>query len=866
MMFYLTTMNLHRFLTDEPPTVEAEGVWDLAAVESWRHSDYLSRNYILTYLTDELFEEYKPHETAKKMWDALEYKYKTQDAGTKKFIVGRFLDFKMVDGKPVPDQVRELEVIYHEISAEGMVLSEMFKAAAIIEKLPPSWRDFKNYLKHKRKDMTVEELTLRLRIEQDNRNSGIVSILPNSSAGEAKANVVEHGTSSRASKGKKKIDYGARGTSFKKTNSAPKGNSIKIFDGICYICNKKGHKSFECKQAKRSSNGRNMVNVVTGEQDEMHLLAVISEVNLVGTNPQEWWIDTGATRHVCSTREHFSTFKPVSTGEKMYMANSATSAIMGEGSVVLKMTSGKEVTLNNVLFVPELRKNLISGSVLSKHGFKIVIESDKIVLSKSGMYVGKGYVVDGLFKMNVLVLKEMNKTSTSLTYMIEYPNLWHSRLGHVNFNSLRRMIKLNHIPNNQIPKNYKCEICVEAKSTRATFPTVVRNSKPLDLVHTDVCDMSTIPSRGGNEYFITFVDDCTKYCYVYLMKSKDEAINKFALYKEEVENQLEKKIKVVRSDRGGEYVAPFGHFCAERGIVHEVTPPYSPQSNGIAERKNRTLKEMMNALLISSGLTQGMWGEAVLSANYLLNRIPRKGNDKTPFEMFKGRAPSYEHLRVWGCLAKVMVPPPKQVTIGPKTVDAILGVRITRTQNGLMLSQEHYVDTILGKFSQDDLGVCKTPMDPQHHLSKNKGESVSQLEYSRIIGSLMYLMSCTRPDIAYSVSKLSRYTSNPGEDHWKAITRVLRYLRYTRDYELHYSGYPGVLEGYSDANWISDTSDSMATSGYVFTLGGAAVSWKSSKQTVIAQSTMESEFIALDKCGQEAEWLRLFLEDIPEWE
>ena len=130
----------------------------------------------------------------------------------------------------------------------------------------------------------------------------------------------------------------------------------------------------------------------------------------------------------------------------------------------------------------------------------------------------------------------------------------------------------------------------------------------------------------------------------------------------------------------------------------------------------------------------------------------------------------------------------------------------------------------------------------------------------------MYLMSCTRPDIAYSVSKLSRYTSNPGEDHWKAITRVLRYLRYTRDYGLHYSGYPCVLEGYSDANWISDTSDSMATSGYVFTLGGAAVSWKSSKQTVIAQSTMESEFIALDKCGQEAEWLRLFLEDIPEWE
>ena len=98
--------------------------------------------------------------------------------------------------------------------------------------------------------------------------------------------------------------------------------------------------------------------------------------------------------------------------------------------------------------------------------------------------------------------------------------------------------------------------------------------------------------------------------------------------------------------------------------------------------------------------------------------------------------------------------------------------------------------------------------------------------------------------------------SNPGVDHWKAIIRVLRYLRYTQNYELHYTRYPAVLEGYSDANWISDMKDTKSTSGYVFTLGGAAVSWKSSKQMCIAKSTMEYEFIALDKAGEEAEWLR----------
>ncbi|XP_062089599.1 secreted RxLR effector protein 161-like [Humulus lupulus] len=127
----------------------------------------------------------------------------------------------------------------------------------------------------------------------------------------------------------------------------------------------------------------------------------------------------------------------------------------------------------------------------------------------------------------------------------------------------------------------------------------------------------------------------------------------------------------------------------------------------------------------------------------------------------------------------------------------------------------------------------------------------------------MYLMSCTRPDIAYNVSTLSRFTSNPSIEHWKAITRVLRYLQYTRNYGLNYTREPAVLEGYTDASRISDIQDSKGTSGYVFTLGGATVSWKSSKQTVITRSTMESEFVALDKCSEEVEWLRNFLEDIP---
>ena len=127
----------------------------------------------------------------------------------------------------------------------------------------------------------------------------------------------------------------------------------------------------------------------------------------------------------------------------------------------------------------------------------------------------------------------------------------------------------------------------------------------------------------------------------------------------------------------------------------------------------------------------------------------------------------------------------------------------------------------------------------------------------------MYLASATRPDISFAVSKLRRFVSNPGDDHWRALERVMHYLQGTASYGIHYTGYPKVLEGYSDANWISNADGLKATSGYIFTLGGGAVSWKSCKQTILTKSTMEAELTALDTATVEAEWLRELLGDLP---
>ena len=169
-------------------------------MEAWKHADFLCRNYLLNGLVNTLYNVYCAFNITRELWESLDKKYKTENAGLKKFVVGKFLDYKMFDSKTVISQVQDLQVILHDIHAEGMSLSESFQVATIIEKFPPQWKEFKNYLRHKRKEMRVEDLIVRLRIEEDNRacekkiGKGIM---------ESKANVVEQGQTSHNHKKRK---------------------------------------------------------------------------------------------------------------------------------------------------------------------------------------------------------------------------------------------------------------------------------------------------------------------------------------------------------------------------------------------------------------------------------------------------------------------------------------------------------------------------------------------------------------------------------------------------------------------------------------------------------------------------------------
>ncbi|KZV23813.1 hypothetical protein F511_22875 [Dorcoceras hygrometricum] len=214
-LFYLTTSNLVWFLREDAPTVsENETDKDKRAVfEAWGHGDFLYRNYVLNGLDNELYNVYSPMTTTKLLWEFLEKKYKIEGAGLKKLIVGKFLDYRMVDSKSVMSQVQEMQLILHDLHVEGMEINESFQMATVIEKLHPLWKDFKIYLKHKCKEMRLEDLIVKMRIEEDNQKQS-------ESKGtkrpvEEGSNLVEPNTSKRKIKFKGKGQ--GKGKKFKET-------------------------------------------------------------------------------------------------------------------------------------------------------------------------------------------------------------------------------------------------------------------------------------------------------------------------------------------------------------------------------------------------------------------------------------------------------------------------------------------------------------------------------------------------------------------------------------------------------------------------------------------------------------------------
>ena len=250
--------------------------------------------------------------------------------------------------------------------------------------------------------------------------------------------------------------------------------------------------------------------------------------------------------------------------------------------------------------------------------------------------------------------------------------LWHYRLGHINKTRITRMVRDELLPDIGKVEYPTCEPCLSGKMVKKPFPKGTRNAELLDLIHRYMWTLN-VHTRMGEVYFITFIDDFSRYGYMYLIKHKHEALNFFQIYAAEVQNQKGKKIKRIRSDRGGEYTSElFKEYCAREGIIHEYAIPYTPQQNGVAERRNRTLMDMVRSMMSHAGLSLYLWGEAINTAQYILNRVPSKSMPKTPYELWTGAKPKIEHIKVWGCPVHVLLPPQERQTAGKNEKESLV--------------------------------------------------------------------------------------------------------------------------------------------------------------------------------------------------
>ena len=411
MQLWLMAMNVW-YITEGVPT----GPRTLDEERAYQAADNLFRGAVISVLGENLVDAYMECTSGKELWDALKGRFGVPDAGSELYIMEQFFDYKMVDDRPVVEQAHELQALAKELDSFNCALPDKFVAGGIIAKLPPSWKNFATSLKHKRKEFTVVDLIGSLDVEEkarakDSRARG--------NEGSSSAHVVQKKNfqyHKNKGKGKAEVQHKAAQT----TNFKKKKNN----KGKCFVCGSLDHWAKDCKDRKdKQQHGqKKSANVVIGDAEKGtsgygNHATVLSVCHL-----PNWWIDTGANIHVCADASLFSSYQVTGTGSVL-MGNGSNALVRGVGTVVLKFTSGKIVRLKNVHHVPSINKNLVSGSLLCRDGYKLVFESNKFVVSKYGTFVGKGYECGGSFRLSLSDL--CNKIVNHVCSNSE-SNVWHS--------------------------------------------------------------------------------------------------------------------------------------------------------------------------------------------------------------------------------------------------------------------------------------------------------------------------------------------------------------------------------------------------------------------------------------------------------
>ena len=450
----------------------------------------------------------------------------------------------------------------------------------------------------------------------------------------------------------------------------------------CHYCRKPGHFKKDCwKFAQAQSSGKHK-NPAHQSKKEQHLSqdAMLIGNALVAKSRDDWIVDSGATTHMCNDRSMFSELKQLSPSEKVTLGDGSSLDVAGEGTVDMDMImsdgSRRGCALKKVLYVPELAYNLVSVSRAAEAGKTAYFDDSGCeFLNEENETVALGVRQGSLYYLKFAI---KSREGVCVARTENKGRLWHRRFGHLNEQSMQKLVREGLV--NQLDYTMSggigvCEACIGGKQCKNSFkPSKTVTSKPLELVHSDVCGKMGQKSLGGAEYFLTLLDDKTHHAWVYPLKTKDQVFEFFKQWQAEVENFTGQRVKTLRTDNGGEFTSKsFQAHLKACGIRHELTIPKTPEQNGVAERLNRTLVETTRAMLLDAKLPHMFWAEAISTATYLRNRSPTSAVEgTTPHQAWYGQKPRVEHLRVFGSAAYVHIPKDERGKLDPKSKKCVL--------------------------------------------------------------------------------------------------------------------------------------------------------------------------------------------------
>jgi transposase InsO family protein len=439
---------------------------------------------------------------------------------------------------------------------------------------------------------------------------------------------------------------------------------IKAYDGEnskqswCNFCKKNGHtvkncfkkKNLKKNEVKRMESAKVVMQSNSNGVEELSDVA-FTAVNMFATG---WIIDSGASSHICND---FNAFVEINTSvqHEVLVANNDRIKASGCGVVRISVLANNKVTaieVKDVLYIPQISSNLLSVPKLIDKGLTVLFEKKCCKIQFNGELMAQANLSDGVYKL----------VESDSVYFVANAELciheWHRRLAHRDINVIKKMLaedfKVKKCKCDDI-----CEVCLLGKMTRKPYPkeSKTKSTEVLDLVLTDVVGPMQVTSIGGCRYFVTFIDHYSRYTEVYFLKQKSDVASKLIEYVEMCKTKFNRKPKILRSDNGTEYTgSAVEQYLILNGIKHQLSVPYCPQQNGLAERKTRYLVEATRCLLIDSGLAKRFWAEAVNTSNYLQNRIVTRSTGKTPYELWHGLKPDLNNMYVFGSQAFAKIP------------------------------------------------------------------------------------------------------------------------------------------------------------------------------------------------------------------